>query len=36
MKDFLKNISDKMFVNNNGMNFLTPTGSIPFHQEKMS
>ena len=44
MKDFFKNFSEKTFVNNRsertfvngGMNFMTPTGCLPFQQEKKS
>ena len=35
MKEFFKNFSEKTFVNND-MNFMTPTGCLPFQQEKKS
>ena len=35
MKEFFKIFSEKTFVYN-GMNFLTPTGCIPFQPEKKS
>ncbi len=35
MKEFFKNFSERTFVNG-GMNFMTPTGCLPFQQEKKS